>query len=329
MRIALDAMGGDNAPAITVKGALEAAEDYDVEVILVGDEQAVNGELAKHNAEKSNTSIVHASEVVKMGESPAVALKRKNTSIAVATALIKDGKADALVTAGDTGSAMALAFFTLGNLSGVSRPAIAVPIPTRSSICILIDGGANMSCKPTNLLQFAIMGKVYAENILQIPSPKVSLLNVGEEEGKGNKLAKEAYKMLKGTHLNFVGNIEGKDIFDGGVDVVVCDGFTGNVSMKIVEGLAEALFSLFENSEKATLIETIKRKFDYSEYGGAPLLGINGTCIISHGRSSKNAIKNAIRVASELVSLEVNHSIQEEIQQYGPLYRFRRGLAKE
>lgn len=326
MRIALDAMGGDNAPAVIVQGALEAARNYDVEVLLVGDEQTVNGELAKHNPVKPNISIVHAGEVVKMGASPTVALKRKNTSIAVAIALLSEGKADALVTAGDTGAAMALAFFTLGNLSGVRRPAIAVPIPTRSSICILIDGGANMSCKPTNLLQFAIMGKVYAEKILQRREPKVGLLNVGEEEGKGNKLAKEAYKMLSGTPLNFVGNIEGKDMFNSDVDVVVCDGFTGNVSMKIVEGLAEALFSLLENSEKATLIETIKRKFDYSEYGGAPLLGINGTCIISHGRSSKNAIKNAICVASELVSLEVNHSIQEEIQQYGPLYRFRRGL---
>jgi len=222
MRIALDAMGGDNAPAVTVKGALEAAEDYDVEVILVGDEQTINGELTKHNAEKSNISIVHASEVVKVGEFPVAASKRKNTSI-----------------------------------------------------------------------------------------------------------AKEAYKILKGTHLNFVGNIEGKDIFNGDVDVVVCDGFTGNVSMKIVEGLAEALFSLLEKGEKATLIETIKRKFDYSEYGGAPLLGINGACIISHGRSSKNAIKNAIHLASEFVSLEVNHSIQEEIQRYGPFYRLRRGLAKD
>jgi glycerol-3-phosphate acyltransferase PlsX len=314
MRVALDAMGGDFAPSATVKGALDAvSENEDIEVILVGDESAIKAELRGKSHPHSKIRILHASEVISMDESPSFALRRKkDSSIRKAVMLVKSGEADAVVSAGHSGGAMALAFFLLGPAKGVDRPAIAAVMPSYRKPFVLIDAGANVDCNPGNLLQFALMGSSYARHILDRTDPKVALLSIGEEATKGNELTKEAFKLLgKAEGINFTGNMEGKDIFMGNADVVVCDGFTGNVFLKTSEGLAEVVMKMLKREIKNILtgrfgyllikpaLMEFKRKTDYDEYGGAPLLGINGTCIISHGRSTPKAVKNAIKVASE------------------------------
>ncbi len=327
MRVALDAMGGDHAPAVTVEGTVEIVSEYDdIEVILVGDESHLKKELDGKRYPANRILIKHASQVIGMDESPTVALrKKKDSSIRKAVELVKNGGADAVVSAGHSGVAMATALFILGTSKGVDRPAIAAIMPTLKGPFVLIDAGANVDCRPENLLQFAVMGNAYCRSILERPEPKVALLSIGEEDTKGNELTKEAFKLLKEADINFTGNIEGKDVFAGNADVVVCDGFIGNIVLKTSEGLAEAIMKMLkrEIAELTTgrvgyllmkpALRNFKKKTDYAEYGGAPLLGINGTCIISHGRSTSKAIRNALRVAAEFSKKKVYEIISEDI----------------
>lgn len=326
MRIALDAMGGDHAPAVTVEGAIEAViESHGLSVLLIGDETELINELKERDYPASLISIRHASQVVNMDEAPLTALRRKkDSSIKVAVELVKSGEADAMVSAGNSGVVMATALFLLGKLRGVERPAIAAVMPTLKGLFVLIDAGANVDCKASHLLQFAIMGEAYAKSIFNINAPKIGLLGIGEEDAKGNELTKETFKLLKDSCINFIGNIEGKNIFIGDADVVVCDGFVGNIALKISEGLAEAIAKMLkrEISEKTSgrigylflkdALRSFKKKTDYSEYGGAPLLGISKPCIISHGRSTAKAIKNAIKLAGEFYKKGVLDIISTE-----------------
>ncbi|MBI5195274.1 MAG: phosphate acyltransferase PlsX [Nitrospirae bacterium] len=313
MKIALDAMGGDHAPAVTVEGAVEIVNEADdISVILVGNETEIENELKGKKYPPSTIIVKHASQIVGMDESPAAAFRqKKDSSIRVAVELVKSGDADAVVSAGNSGVVMATSLYVLGRIPGVERPAIAAIMPTLKGLFVLIDAGANVDCKPSHLLHFAIMGEAYARSIFNIDSPKIALLGIGEEDAKGNELTKEAFKLLRDSDINFSGNIEGKDIFAGEADVVVCDGFVGNIALKISEGLSEAITKMLkrEISEKMTgrfgyllikdALKNFKKKTDYAEYGGAPLLGINKPCIISHGRSTTKAIKNALKLADE------------------------------
>jgi glycerol-3-phosphate acyltransferase PlsX len=326
MRIALDAMGGDFAPEVTVAGAIEAAAEYGIDVILVGDRERLTDSLKEKRYPTGRISVIHASEVVEMHESPATALRRKkDSSIRRAIELVKQGNADAVVSAGHSGVAMATSLFILGKVAHVDRPAIATVMPSLTGFFLLLDAGANVDCKPENLLQFARMGSAYFGAIFNVARPRIALLSIGEEDTKGNELTREAFKLLKATDLNFTGNIEGKDIFTGAADVVVCDGFIGNTVLKVSEGLADVILKMLKreiaNVTTGRLgylmikpaIRNFKKRTDYSEYGGAPLIGINGTSIISHGRSSARAIRNAIRFAAEIASKHVPEIIAETL----------------
>ncbi len=329
MKIALDAMGGDYAPATTVEGAVEAlVENKDLSVILVGDEAEISAELKKKNFMGRRISVKHASQTVEMDESPLTALRRKkDSSLRVAVDLVKSNEADAMVSAGNSGVVMATALHVLGKIQGIERPAIAAVMPTLKGRFVLIDAGANVDCKPLHLYQFAIMGEAYARYIFNIENPKIGLLGIGEEDAKGNELTKESGKLLRNSHVNFIGNVEGKDIFAGEADVVVCDGFVGNIALKISEGLAEATSKMLkrEISERVSgrigylllknAFRSFRKKTDYSEYGGAPLLGLSKPCIISHGRSTSKAIKNAIKLAATCHSKRVLEVISKEINE--------------
>ena len=335
MKIAVDAMGGDNAPQAIVAGAVQAAKEYGVGIILVGIEQAVREELNRHPQAKTlPIEIRNASEVVDMLDSPVTVFRRKkDSSIRVANELVKSGEAVAVISAGHTGAAMATSLFVLGKLEGVERPAIATFMPTIEGTSIILDMGANVDCKPNHLLQFAVMGEVYAKYLLKIASPRVGLLSIGEEETKGNELTKEAFKLLTETSLNFIGNVEGRDVMSGKADVIVCDGFIGNVVLKVSEAVAETIGLFLKTDIEKSLIrklgyllvrpafQNLKRRVDYAEYGGAPLVGINGISIISHGRSSDRAIKNAVRVAAELAKSEVNKHVHDDIEKNMELAR--------
>jgi glycerol-3-phosphate acyltransferase PlsX len=323
-RIAVDAMGGDAGPAVNVEGAVAAAREFGLEVVLVGDRTAIERELGRHKlAAGAAVSVRHASQAVGMDESPSHALRRKrDSSLRVAAELVRDGQAGAFVSAGNTGAAMAIAMFTLGLLPGVDRPAIAVVLPNKRARTVLLDVGANVDPKPWHLLQYALMGHAFARDILGMESPRVGLLSVGEEEGKGNELSREVFKALETAPINFLGNVEGRDVYNGQADVVVTDGFTGNVCLKISESLADMMINLIREELTATplskvgalLVRPAFRRFwkrvDYTEFGGAPLLGINGACIIAHGGSPPRAVKNAIRTAAEWVRLDVNGHIR-------------------
>lgn len=326
MKIALDAMGGDNAPQVEIKGAVQAAREFNIPIVLVGKEEILKAELEKIGKDNLPITIKHASEVVGMQESPStVVRKKKDSSLRVAFDLVKNGEADAVVSAGNSGAAMATAMFVLKKLGGVDRPAIATVIPTLAGESVVLDVGANVDCKPAHLVQFAIMGEVYARHVLGIVEPRVGLLSNGEEEEKGNELTREAHKILKSSSVKYVGYIEGRDIYSGKVDVVTCDGFVGNIFLKTSEGLAEAIGKMLrEELEKSFLskvgyllakksFKRFKKKVDYSEYGGAPLLGINGAGFICHGGSSAKAIKNAIRFAAAFVRNEFNDHLLEEL----------------
>ena len=335
MKIAVDAMGGDNAPHAIVAGAVQAARELGISVILVGIEQLIQAELEKYPDAKSlPIEVRNATEVVDMLDSPSTVFRRKkNSSIRVANELVKSGEAVAVISAGHTGAAMATSLFVLGTLEGVERPAIATFMPTIKGTSILLDVGANVDCKPNHLLQFAVMGEIFAKYLLKNPNPRVGLLSIGEEETKGNELTKEAFKLLTETSLNFIGNVEGRDVTAGKADVVVCDGFIGNVVLKTSEAVAEAIASILRDNIGSSLIRklgyllmkpaftALKRRMDYAEYGGAPLIGINGISIISHGRSSDRAIKNAVRVASEIAKSEVNKHIHDDIEKNMSLVR--------
>lgn len=328
MRVALDAMGGDYAPSVNVEGAVETVnEQDDIEVILVGNEELIRREIQNKRYDLQRISIVHASQVIEMHDASTAAIrKKKDSSIRVGIELVKAGRADAFVSAGHSGVVMATSLLLLGMSQGVDRPAIAAVMPTIRDTFIMLDVGANVDCKPENLLQFALMGNTYCRHILGRDDPRVALLSIGEEDTKGNELTKEAFKLIKPSRLNFIGNIEGKDIFTGKADVVVCDGFIGNVALKISEGLADSLLKMLKreitNVSTGRLgylmmkpaIKNFKKRTDYDEYGGAPLLGINGASIISHGRSSSKAIKNALKVASDYARKKVYEAISVDIR---------------
>jgi glycerol-3-phosphate acyltransferase PlsX len=325
--IAVDAMGGDHAPRPEVEGAIVAAREFDVRVLLVGLAPELKRELAKHSHRGLPIEIVPASEVITMEDSPSQAFrKKKDSSAHVAVKLVRGGHADAVISAGNTGAVMAVARFGLGTLSSVDRAALAAPFPTsRGGTSVLLDVGANVDSKPAHLVQFAVMGEIYYRAIFGTRRPKVALLSIGEEEMKGNELTREVHSRLKQSTLNFVGNVEGREIFGGAVDVIVCDGFIGNIALKISEGVAQHIVALLKDALQSTLSSQVgyvlsrkayrnfRKKIDYSEYGGAPLLGVRGVTVIGHGSSNAHAIKNAIRVATELVRGEVNERIEQEL----------------
>ncbi len=328
LKIALDAMGGDHAPQVEVEGAVLAAKEFGAQVILVGDTGTIEKELSRYDVKELPIFIKHASEVIGMEESPSKALRKKDSSMRVAFEMVKNGEADAVASAGNSGAAMATAMFVLRKLEGVDRPAIAAVMPTLKGASVVLDVGANVDCKPSHLIQFAIMGEVYAQFILKKDRPTVGLLSNGEEESKGTDLTRETHAVLKQLPMNYIGYIEGRDIFAGNADVVVCDGFVGNVVLKTSEGLADAIGQMLKTEiMKSTLAKMgyllskgafrrFKKKVDYSEYGGAPLLGIDGVGIISHGSSTPNAIKNAIRVAQEFASSGANDVLLDHIKKY-------------
>lgn len=326
MRIALDAMGGDYAPTTNIEGAIEAVKRIkDISVILVGQEAELLKELKKRDYPHSRITIRHASERVGMDESPISTLRRKkDSSIRVAFDLVSSGEADAIVSVGNSGVVMATALYVLGRIPGVERPAIATTMPSLKGRFVLIDAGANVDCKPNHMIQFAIMGEAYAKHLLNIKEPRIGLLGIGEEDIKGNELTRVVFKHLRALHKNFIGNVEGKDIYLGDVDVVVCDGFVGNIALKISEGVAEAMTKMLKTEIKKRItgkigylllknaFRSFKKRTDYSEYGGAPLLGVSHPCIIGHGRSTSRAIKNAIKVAVELHQKRVVEAISGE-----------------
>lgn len=327
MTIAVDAMGGDRAPFVVVEGSVEAARVYGLSIILVGDSEIIKAELGKHRAEGLPITVKHAEEVVAMDESPSQAVrKKKKSSIRLAVDLVRNGEARAFVSAGNTGAAMAIAKFRWGCLQGVERPAITVLLPTRTGVTTLLDAGATINCKPKHLVQFAVMGDIYARYILRKDNPRVALLSIGEEAGKGNDVIREAFSILKRSPLNFIGNIDGKEVYQEKADVIVCDGFIGNVALKISESVAELIGNVLRdelsrrwwNRLGAAIMKPAFRNFrkslDYSERGGAPLLGVNGVCIIAHGGSSAKAIKNAIGVAGDFVSNRLNEHIIEDLE---------------
>jgi len=321
-------MGSDRAPKPEIEGAILAARHHHVQVLLVGREDVLRQELTHHpQAARLPIEVVHASEVITMEDKAAQALRAKrDSSMRVGIRLVRDGRADGFVTAGNTGAAMATAKIILGTLPGVDRPALAAVFPTAAgTAAILVDVGANVDCKPNNLEQFAIMGEIYFRSIFGTRRPRVGLLSNGEEESKGNDLTRDAYKLLKQLPINFVGNVEGRDLYNGQVDVIVCDGFVGNVALKISEGVVELVREALKDSLRATITRQVgfllsrkafvefKKRVDYTEYGGAPLLGLKGVCIVSHGSSNANAIKNAVRVASEFAQHQINAKIEQEL----------------
>ncbi len=329
MKIAIDAMGGDYAPEAIIHGGVEATKSGkgEYEVVFVGDESTIRSILSRHfRIQEYPISIIHASQKIEMGESPTFALKKKpDASVVVAMELHKQGKVDAVVTAGHTGASMASAFFSLGRIKGVRRPAIGSLIPHGQGVTLLIDVGANLECKPIHLLQFGVMGDIYMKNVYHIAEPKVGLLNIGEEATKGREIHKEGNKLLAESNLNFVGNVEGRDIMSGLVDVIVCEGFTGNIVLKFAESF-NGVYSktlkrkigkkVFSNVGAFLLKPTFKRLrriYDYEEYGGAPLLGINGTCMICHGSSTPKAIMHAVIEARSMIKQGVNEKISQEL----------------
>jgi glycerol-3-phosphate acyltransferase PlsX len=328
IRVALDVMGGDKAPGETILGAIQAAREYHMGVYLVGREEVIKAELAKHDTTGLDLPIIHTDEVIEMDDHPATAVRRKkNASMTLALQLVRDGKALGAVSAGNSGAMMAASLFTLKRLPGVDRPALGGIFPTRKNPCLVIDMGANTDCKPEYLTQFALMGSIYMERIFNVSSPRVGLLSNGEEETKGNQQVTETHQLLKQTAgtlgINFIGNVEGREIPAGAVDVVVCDGFLGNIILKFGEGLAETIIGLLReqmtssvlNKLAAAILKPGLRKvfgrLDYAEYGGIPLLGVNGSAIIAHGRSNAKAIKNALRVARQTAETNVATAIAE------------------
>ncbi|WP_018702423.1 phosphate acyltransferase PlsX [Anaeromusa acidaminophila] len=329
MKVAIDAMGGDHAPEEILLGAMAAVKDYGCDIVLVGDETLLKEAMRKHGVREGDHIFVHhASEVIDMHESPGAAVRKKrDASVVVATRLVKEGECAAVISAGSTGAAVAAALFGLGRLPKIERATIATPIPNLTGTTMLLDSGANVDSKPKHLVQSAIMGSIYAQYVLGVENPRVGLLSIGEEETKGNELTLSTYPLLSQVqNINFIGNVEGRDIPKGSVDVVVCDGFVGNVVLKFGEGLASAIMRLLKDAVQQSgfftkmaslmllpVMKRLRKKLDYAEYGGAPLLGVNGCCIICHGSSKAKAIKNAVRVAKEFTEQQVATHISEMI----------------
>jgi phosphate acyltransferase len=331
VRVALDAMGGDQGPGEVIKGAVQAARAYNFGVYLVGNEAIIKAELAKHDTSGLDLPIVHTDEIIEMDEHPAAAVRRKkNASMVLALQLVRDGKAQGAVSAGNSGAMLAASLFTLKRIPGVDRPALGGVFPTKNGVCMIIDMGANTDCKPEFLQQFALMGSVYIERIFNVHNPRVGLLANGGEEGKGNQQVIETHKLLKESartmNLNFIGNIEGHDIPSGNVDIVVCDGFVGNVALKLGEGIGETILNLLKEEMSSSPLKKLAaallkpglrkvfKRLDYAEYGGVPLLGINGAAIVAHGRSNAKAIQNAIRVAKQTAETEVATAIADGLK---------------
>ena len=328
MRIVLDAMGSDLHPDPEVRAVIDAAQHWNDEIILVGPEDDLNSRLNSLAAGHPRIRIVHAPEVLEMGDKPAENARRKSqNSMAVGMDLVKSGEADAFVTAGNTGGAMATALFHLGRIRGVKRPALTALFPVRGGHCVVLDIGANSDCKPEYLQQFAIMGSIYANKVLGIPRPKVAILSNGEEAGKGNELVKEAFPLLQSSKLNFIGNVEGKELFGGEVDVVVTDGFTGNILLKSSEAVAKLITEMLRNELTSSLrtkigallakpaFGSIKKMMDPGEVGAAPLLGINGLIFVGHGRSDARALFNGIRVARQAVENDLLDALKDALQE--------------
>ena len=326
--IALDAMGSDRAPKPEIEGAIQAARHYGVRIVLVGREPQIRAELDRHrSAANLPLEIVHAGEVISMHDKAAQAVRTKrDSSMRVGLRLVREAIASGFVTAGNTGAAMATAKMVMGALPGVDRPALAAVFPTAlGTAAVLLDVGANVDCKPENLEQFAVMGEIYSRSIFGLRRPRVGLLSIGEEEGKGNELTRKTFRLLKALPMNFIGNVEGRDIYNGEVDVIVADGFVGNIALKTSEGVATLVRYILKESLRSTITRQVgyllsrsafadfKKRLDYSEYGGAPLLGLKGVCIIGHGSSNANAIKNAIRVAAEFSERNINAKIEREL----------------
>lgn len=326
MRVALDAMGGDRAPIETVAGAVLAARELGISVTLVGPHDVVAAELARHNPGKLPLDVVDAPDVIGMAEHPVQAIRRlPGASMNVAMRLVKDGVADGFVSAGNTGAAVVVGLFGLGRIPGVDRPALASVFPTARGCCLIVDVGANVDCRPGHLLQFAVMGERYSRLVLGVEKPQVGLLSNGEEETKGNTVVQDVHQLLKAADLNFVGNVEGKDIPRGVADVIVCDGFVGNVAIKLAEGIGEFAFALLREELTASPLgmlgalllrpglRRIKHRMDYQEYGGAPLLGVNGIVIVAHGRSGARGIRSAIRVASQAITAKLHLALAADL----------------
>ena len=332
MRTAVDAMGGDFAPKEIVRGAVEAAKKYDCEIVLVGDEEQIRAELHGEDPASLRISIVHASEVIGMNEHPAEAVRsKKDSSVVVATRLVKDGSCDAVFSAGSTGAAVAAAQLILHRIRGVGRPAIATPMPTPDGVTLMLDSGANVDSKPEHLVQSGVMGSLYAQYVFGIEHPRVGLLNIGEEETKGNEQVKETYQLLKvEPNIHFCGNAEGRDVPKGNFDVVICDGFVGNVVLKFAEGLAKTILGLIQEEIRGAglmaklgallLMPTLRRlgkRLDVREYGGAPLLGVNGCCVIGHGSSDAKSVASAIGVTVDYVNGKVLDQIRDALAKEG------------
>lgn len=334
VEIVVDAMGSDRAPESEIRGAILAARQLDVKITLVGPEDRIRPALQAALEASSRVrwferlsesiSVVNASEWITMEDKAAQAVRSKrDSSMRVGLKMVREGRASGFMTAGNTGAAMATAKMVLGSLAGVDRPALATVLPTTSgSPCVLLDVGANVDCDPENLVQFAVMGQMYAKNVLRVANPRVGLLSIGEEDSKGNSLTRDTLPLLRALPINFLGNVEGRDIYNGAADVIVCDGFVGNVALKTSEGLAKLVRSSLRESLKSTVtsqvgallskkaFDAFKKRLDYSEYGGAPLLGVRGACIVGHGSSNERAIMNGIRVAAEFASADVNSGIE-------------------
>lgn len=329
MKIAVDGMGGDKAPAVVVEGAIDAAREYGHQIILVGDETILKNELAKHGPCPKAITVHHAPQVVEMSDPATSSIRKKrDSSISICVDLVKDGTADAMMSAGNTGAVVCAAALNLQLLPGVERPGIAIVFPTLKGPSMILDVGANIDPKPTHLLQYGLMADAYAKRILGKENPSIGLLNVGEEATKGTDFVKETHKLLNESRLNFIGNVEGRGIYAGDCDVIICDGFVGNVVLKVSEGMAFTIVEFLRRELKRSIwtklsvfflrsaLRDFKKKIDYTEYGGAPLLGVNGAVIISHGSSNRKAIKNAIRVACEVKEKKVNEHIMEEISKW-------------
>ena len=335
MRIALDALGGDFGATPNVLGAVQAAKEFGYNIILVGDEELIKKELSRVKTyPQDKISIIHAPEVIDMGANPARECRsKKDASIVVCARLVKEGKAEAMISAGNSGATMVAALFGIGRIDGVERPAIASPLPTEKGPAVLMDAGANADCDAVNLLQFAIMGSIYSNCAYGVKNPVVGLLSIGEEEGKGNLLIKNTTKYIKRLGLNYFGNIEGRDVHTGMIDVIVCDGFVGNIVLKHSEGLAKSIFKMMKSSLKGhplamlgmliakPCLKTLKAKTDPEVYGGAPLLGVKGPVLICHGKSGQKAIYNSIKAAARLVENKAVETIEQKIVAYKEIFK--------